>query len=716
MNPESPITQHFRLSPLQKKALEKLGLFTIKDLLYHFPSRYAHLGEIKNVIDLKTGDEATVYGKISKLKTSKGFRTKIPMASGELEDHTGKIKVVWFNQPYIAKMAEENGFMKLSGKVMERSGSIYLANPEIEKSKELPIDSANSIFGEIIDPIFYAIYGESKGITSKWFYHAIQKILRTDLLDELVDIIPTEILEKYNLPNLKTALIWIHAPKKDSHSITAKKRFAFEEIFLIQLARQKERIEYRKYRSYKINPQKKDVEHFTSGFPFKMTNAQERAVEQIILDFKKEYPMLRLIEGDVGSGKTAVAAIASYVTIKETPNEQNFGNLQVAYMTPTEVLALQQFESFIQSFKNTKINIGLITGSTCKKFPSKVNPSKATDISKAQLLKWVANGEIPILVGTHSLIQDKVKFKNLALAIIDEQHRFGTNQRSLLAKKHGILPHVLSMTATPIPRTLALTIYGDLDLTLLDEMPKGRKIVITEIVTPDKRELSYEKAKKELAEGRQVYVICPRINEPDPDKELALNAKSVKSEATRLKKDIFQNETIGILHSKMTKLEKEKSMSDFASGRTKILVATSVVEVGVNVPNATVMIIEGAERFGLAQLHQLRGRVIRSNHQAYCYVFSETKTKKSLDRLKALEKAKNGFELSEIDLTYRGTGDLAGKKQWGISDIGMEAIKNIKMVEAARNEALNILENDPEFKEHSLIKKTIDSRKLNHFE
>jgi len=332
-------------------------------------------------------------------------------------------------------------------------------------------------------------------------------------------------------------------------------------------------------------------------------------------------------------------------------------------------------------------------------------------------LKWVQNGEIPILIGTHSLIQKTVKFENLAFIIIDEQHRFGTAQRQKLTRKDDMAPHLLSMTATPIPRTLALTIYGDLDLTILDEMPKGRKPIITEIVTPNKRNEVYEKVRKELRVGRQVYVITPRIEEPDLTKENAINAKSVKEEAKRLKKDIFPEYEIDILHSKLKNSEKEEVMERFTKNETQILVATSVVEVGVNVPNATVIIIEGAERFGLAQLHQLRGRVIRSNHQAYCFVFSESKTSKTAERLKALKTARSGFELAEFDLGIRGSGELYGKRQSGLSDIAMEAMKNLKMVEAARQEAQEIVAKDSTLKNHPVIKEIIERKtKGIHFE
>jgi ATP-dependent DNA helicase RecG len=387
-------------------------------------------------------------------------------------------------------------------------------------------------------------------------------------------------------------------------------------------------------------------------------------------------------------------------------------------MCPTEILASQHFESFIEYFKYLNISVGLITGSGCRKFPSKLNPKGWTDISKAQLLKWVASGDIPILIGTHALIQKSVKFKHLAYVIIDEQHRFGTAQRQKLVTKEGLAPHLLSMTATPIPRTLALTMYGDLDLTLLDQMPHGRKPIITEIVLPDQRTQMYEKIRDELQTGRQVYIICPRINEPDPTKEMALMAKSVKEEAKQLKAKVFPEYEIGVLHSKMNDKDKEQVMLDFKAGKIDILCATSVVEVGVNVPNATVIVIEGAERFGLAQLHQLRGRVIRSNHQAYCFVYAESAGEKTRDRLHALKTAKNGFELAEYDLKFRGAGELSGMKQWGVSDIAMEALQNLKMVEAARTEVNRLLDIDESLAGFPLIKKYLADRSSDkiHFE
>ncbi|MDQ5957740.1 MAG: ATP-dependent helicase RecG, partial [Patescibacteria group bacterium] len=549
------------------------------------------------------------------------------------------------------------------------------------------------------------------GLSSGWFYYHIQKLLATGLHKKIVDPIPAEILKKYSLPKLETALVWIHGPQNERDSISARKRFSFEEVFFIQLDRLQARSEYKKARAHKVVASDKELKQFTSRFPFPLTGGQTEAIGQIMSDLKKPEPMTRLLEGDVGSGKTAVAATAAYAAVA--------AGLEVAYLVPTEILARQHFESFIENFAHMNINIGLMTGSECRKFPSKINPHEHTHISRSQLLKWVASGDIPIVIGTHSLIQKSVVFKKLGLAIIDEQHRFGVMQRKKILKDKdstGTVPHLLSMTATPIPRTLALAIFGDLDLSVLAELPKGRKPIVTKTVAPDKREASYEAIRQELKAGRQAYVICPRIDEPDPDKEMALLAKSAVAESKRLQSKVFPEYKVGLVHSKLKPTDKEKVMADFTSGKIQILVATSVIEVGVNVPNATLIVIEGAERFGLAQLHQLRGRVMRSSHQAYCFLFSDTKNANSLKRLKALEEAKSGFELAEMDLALRGSGALAGTKQWGVSDVGMEAIKNIKMVEAAREEAKKILASDPNLKKHSDLKSRLHQRQEVHFE
>jgi len=727
LEPNQLIESAFRLNPFQKDGLNKLGLETLTDLILYLPSRYGDKAELKHIEETAGGELAVISGKVLGTKISKSFKTNVPMAEMTVEDDTGKIKAIWFHQPYMAKKASEGKFVKLTGIVNVKKNQRVMINPEMEETESMELAHHGSLFSK--DDIHSTpVYPETRGVSSLWFRHAIDKLLKNKIHEKMEDPIPKEILEKYHLPSLATALVWIHTPLKDDDAISARKRFSFEEVFLIQLGRQKEKKEYESNPSFKIKTEDSDIKDFTDRFGFGMTGAQEKAIKQIIADMRDNKPMTRLLEGDVGSGKTAVAATATFGIISTCPFDSKlsggYGNLQTAYMAPTEILAGQHFESFIKYFKYTGINIGLITSGGCKKFPSKSNPEKWTDISKNQLLKWVANGEIPVLIGTHSLISKTVKFKHLGLVIIDEQHRFGVEQRLKLAKKisesdevSNCVPHLLTMTATPIPRTLALTIYGDLDLTLLDEMPAGRKPIVTEIVSPAKRKEVYEQIHAELKKGRQAYIICPRIDEPDPDKEMALNVKSVKEEAKRLKKDVFKEYEIGILHSKLTPNAKEKIMDEFTKGKIDILVATSVVEVGVNVPNATIIIIEGGERFGLAQLHQLRGRVLRSNHQAYCYIFSDTKSEKTFERLRAIKNAKNGFELAEMDLKLRGFGELSGRKQWGISDIGMEAIKNIKMVEAARNEAEAILKKDPEIKKYPLLRGKIKERKEEtHFE
>lgn len=708
MSPYDNLTTHFRLDAPHQKALKKLDILTVYDLLMHLPARYEDVSDIQSVGGLQKDQEAIVYGQLSGLKTRKAWKSRRPISEGYIEDGSAKIKVMWFNQPYMAKMYSDGMYVKMVGKVTGSEGKLYIANPEVEKLDALPVDRHDSIFkgSEIVDDTIYPVYRETKGVTSKWFYHTVLKCFEKGVLEKLHDPIPEVILTKYKLPTLSTALIWIHSPKKAEHATSARKRFAFEEVFYIQTQKALDKAAVSAATTYQINTNKKHLEEFTNRFPFALTTAQEDAVANIVKDFANNHAMSRLLEGDVGSGKTAVAATTAYAVATSRPPEGlnrageglaqvDFGALQVAYMAPTEILAKQHFESFIEYFKHLPIQIGLITGSGCQKFPSKSNPNKPTPISKAQLLKWVKNGEIPILIGTHALIYKSVEFKHLAYVIIDEQHRFGTNQRKALAKKDARMPHLLSMTATPIPRTLALTIYGDLDITLLDQMPSGRKPIITKVIGPGQSTPMYEHIRSELKSGRQAYVICPRIEEPDPSKETALQLKSVTAEAERLGKTEFKGWRIGVLHGKMTPAEKDKVMARFAAHEIDILVATSVVEVGVNVQNATNIIIEGAERFGLSQLHQLRGRVVRGTHQPYCFAVTDSKSDKTKERLKALTTAKNGFELAEYDLTFRGSGELYGAKQSGLSDLGMEAIKNLKLVEAARNEARTLVSKLP---------------------
>lgn len=718
---EKPLHEIFKLSPLQKKALAKLDLATAQDLIFYFPFRYEkELPQIP-VGELTAGTEVVVEGILEKQKITKNFGRSGHRAEAVLVDGTGTLKILWFNQAYMAKQYKEGMAVRLRGQIRERGKNLYMANPIIENLESDPGLGPNSLFGNLDknEIPLVAVYPSTRYISSRWFSWRIIELIKMGILNELTDPIPEDILNKYHLPALPRALLYVHVPVEEKDAESARKRFAFEEVFTIQLSRQKERHKTRESPSPVISPNNDRLAFFLQNLPFPPTNSQKEAIATISDDLASGKPMSRLLEGDVGSGKTLVAAAASYLVTGTAPYENRSARYQVAYMAPTEILAQQHFDSFVQYLKNDGLSVALITGSGCRKFPSKTNPGGFTEISRAQLLKWVAGGEIAMVVGTHALIQKNVSFKNLGLVVIDEQHRFGINQRKMLAKKgkeqSGRLPHLLSMTATPIPRTLALTIYGDLDLTLLTEMPSGRKTIITKVLSPLLRKKAYQKAKEELALGRRVFVICPRIDEPDPKKELALLAKSAKSEQLRLQKDIFPDWEVGLLHGKMKATDKEETLKDFQSGKIQILVATSVVEVGVNVPEATVMIIEGAERFGLAQLHQLRGRIARSSHQAYCFLFTEAKV--TAERLKAIAKAANGFELAELDLSIRGEGTLSGNKQWGLSDLGMEGIRNIKMVEAARFEAEAMVEKDPDLRSLPDLKEKVETvAKTTHFE
>ncbi len=732
MHADEPVEKLLRITQIQRAGLKKLGIESIRDLLYHFPVRYESSADIKKVSEAKPNETAILYGRFSKLEMRRSWKTKVPMAEGSFEDDSGSIRVVWFHQPYLAKMIHTGELMRLQGKVTERNGKRYIANPVAEKTTGIPsvLTQQKSLLAsdtmesydasEQVSTGFLPVYPETAGVTSMWFYYALGKILNAGVLKNLEDPLPARILRTYHLPSLQSALVFIHTPQRAKDAEVARKRFAFEEVFLIHIARAQAREKNKEKRAHAIDADENRVAEFIKTFPFTPTLGQKKAIGEILADFLEPYPMSRLLEGDVGSGKTAVAAATAYAVVTSRPTDKNgqkqsFGNLQIAYMCPTEILAKQHFATFTSFFRTHPIQIGLLTSSGCYKYPSKVHTDEATKISRAQFLKWVANGEIPILIGTHALIQKTVAFKDLAYVIVDEQHRFGTFQRQAIATKGGTAPHLLSMTATPIPRTLALTVYGDLDLTILDELPEGRKPIKTEIATPGRRTGVYEKIRELLKEGRQAYVICPRIDEPDPTKALALQARSVAAETKRLQKEIFPDYTVEKLHSKMTPAEKEETMSRFEKGTTHILVATSVVEVGVNVPNATVIMIEGAERFGLAQLHQLRGRVQRSTHQSYCFLMVEQSTENA--RLKAIVSAKNGFELAEKDLSIRGAGELYGRHQWGMSDVGMEALQNLKLVTAARTEAQNLVAQDPSLAEYPLLKKLSEEKEAElHFE
>jgi len=709
-----PITKLSQVGKNYQKKLKKLGIETIGDLLYHFPYRYEDFSRVVSISEVKINKVCCIKGKILEIENKTTWKKRMVLTQAIVEDGSGALKVVWFNQPFLIKTLKPGDNVFLAGKVTLREEGIYLSNPIYEKI----IPNRTLIHTGRIVPI----YPETEGVSSRWLRFVLFPLL-VSLKSKIKDPLPEEIIKKYQLFPLKKAIWQVHFPDSLTLAQKAQKRFAFEELFFISLFVLREKLKILKKRAVSLPINLKVIQDFVASLPFKLTNAQKKAAWQILKDLKKQRPMNRLLEGDVGSGKTIVAVLAALNVAK--------ADYQVAFMVPTEILAKQHFQEISKLLKNFNLKIGLLTGKESK-ISFKNNVVK---ISRKKLLEKI-KGEIDpvrkklmcginILIGTHALIQEKVRFGKLTLVVLDEQHRFGVEQRARLCQQKNFIPHLLSMTATPIPRTLALTLYGDLDLSLIDELPKGRKKIITKIVPPDKRQKAYDFIRSQVKEGRQVFVICPRIELGDKrretrDKRRGLNwteVKAVKEEYKKLSQEVFSDLKVGMLHGKMKSEEKENIMKEFAKGKIDILVSTSVVEVGIDVPNATVMMIEGAERFGLSQLHQFRGRVGRSKYQSFCFLFTDSSSQKTQKRLKALISSKNGFELAEKDLKLRGPGDFLGQRQWGIPDLAMSALKNISLVEKTRTAAKEILEKDPGLKKYPLLKERVEKfRKKIHLE
>jgi len=543
------------------------------------------------------------------------------------------------------------------------------------------------------------IYPETERLSSKWLRFVVRSLL-TELSRQFEDPLPQKTIEEYDLLPFQKAIWQIHFPDSFELAQKAQERFSFESLFFLSLWALRERAKLNKETAFGIPLNLELMQKLVKSLPFKLTDAQKKAGWQILKDLEKPKPMNRLLEGDVGSGKTVVAALAALNAIKS--------GHQAVFMAPTEILAKQHFKTINELLADFKLDIGLLTGKE-DKFISKKLRNQTIEVSRQKLLEKVKQNQIDLLIGTHALIQDQVKFNNLGLVILDEQHRFGIEQRARLCQGYGgqaKLPHLLSMTATPIPRTLALTIYGDLDLSLIDQLPKGRKKIITKVIQPAERNNVYGFIRKEVKKGRQVFVICPRIEESGP-----LETKAVVKEYAELSEKVFPDLRVAMLHGKMPGKEKERTMRDFKNKKTDVLVSTSVVEVGVDVPNATVMMIEGAERFGLAQLHQFRGRVGRARYQSYCFLLTDSPAKKTRQRLKALITCENGFELAEKDLAIRGPGDFIGTRQWGIPDSAMHSLGNAFLVEKVRKAAKEVLEEDPELKKFPALREKLKTFK-----
>lgn len=695
----TPIEEIPKIGPVFAKRFKNLRIKNLGELIYYFPKYYRDYSNIKNIKDIKINEEICIKGNIIRIEEEKSWKKKMTITKALIQDETGAIEAIWFNQPYIFKNIQKGDELILAGKITINRNYIHLSSPTFEKisTKE------NIHLGKIS-----AVYAETKGVTSRWIRYILLPIIK-DLKNKIPETLPEEIIKKHNLLPLREAIYEIHFPSSMELAKKAQLRFSFENIFMITLFAAKKKIENEQENSPTIPINKELIQRFFDNLPFNLTKEQEKSGWQILKDMNRPYPMNRLLQGDVGSGKTVVSIMAAINTIKNKN--------QVVLMAPTEILAKQHFKTFFEILKNYNINIGLLTGKEDKYYSKKLK-SDTIEISRTKILEKTEKGDIDILIGTHALISPssgsknkqstKVIFNNLGLVVVDEQHRFGVKQRaSLCGKQKNKIPHLLSMTATPIPRSLALTIWGDLDLSTITEMPKGRKKIITKIITETERKKSYKFIESQVKEGRQIFVVCPRIEATEKEKEL-FEMKNVKEEHEKLSTKIFPKLKIEMLHGKMTPKEKEKIMKDFKLKKFNILVSTSVIEVGIDIPNAAVIMIEGADRFGLAQLHQFRGRVGRGEYQSYCLLFTDSKSKKTDQRLKSMLKYDSGFKLSEMDLKIRGPGDFFGVKQWGIPDFAMNALKDSKTIEKIKKTADEIIENNPSLSNFPILQKRLE--------
>lgn len=681
---DTPLSEISTIKESLIKKLERLGLFTVSDILYHFPSRYEDYSKIVPISSLSSDEKCTIEGTILHIEAGQTWKKKMFLTEAIIKDGSGQIRLLWFNQRFVAQTLKEGSLIRVSGKVSTDAKGLIMTNPAFERSSREATHTGRLV----------PVYPETAGLTSRFFRWQIAGILQK--LTVFPDPIPENILTKLHLPSLKQALFYIHFPKDENQSLIAHKRFAFDEMLFIQLKALELKALFETAQSVPLPYDEVKLKEFIMSFPFTLTRAQIKASEEILHDLGKTHPMNRLLNGDVGSGKTIVAGIASFVT-----SERGF---QTVILAPTEILARQHFESLSHIFSGTGQILALQTGS--------YHILGTDSVTRSTLLKAISTGIPNIIIGTHALLQEDVVFHSLALIIVDEQHRFGVSQRARLQELsfHSLdgneekIPHFLSMTATPIPRTLTLAFFGNLDLSLLDELPKNRKPIITKIGrTNTDRERIYTFIRSEIAKGRQAFFIFPLVEE-----SLALkDVKSAIAQHKHLAETIFPHISIGLIHGKMKAKEKEQVMKDFSEKKYDILVATAVIEVGIDIPNASIIIIEEAERFGLAQLHQFRGRVGRGEHQSYCFLLPHEQASGVSERLRILEKSNSGFEIAEADLGIRGPGAFFGTRQSGIPDIAMENLTNMKLITIAREEAEHILTEDPKLTSHPLLQNAL---------
>jgi len=682
LNLDSPITEIKGIGPKLIPKFRKLGVTTIRDLLYFFPRRHIDYSSPTPIAKLKPDEEQTILVQVWQATKKKTRRMDIIEVI--VGDDTGTMKINFFNQPYLLGKFVPNTRLLLSGKA-----TIWRGNRAFQPSSYEILGVGDAFQSGQLIPVY--------SLTEGMYPRQVRRLVKQALdsyLPQIDDFLPETIRKNSRLMGLQEAIRQAHYPQNESSRFAARRRLAFDELFLIQigvLSKKRERQEGAK--GIKLSANSKQMNRFISSLPFELTQAQKQALNEVLKDLAKSKPMSRLLHGDVGSGKTVVAAAAMLVAVT--------GGTQAALMAPTEILAEQHFngicqllgdqngEGIVRSFDSAlswPITVGLLTGSIRQK-------------GKKELQQKVASGEADILIGTQALIQKKVEFKKLGLAVVDEQHRFGVMQRMALNQK-GISPHMLAMSATPIPRTLALTLYGDLDISLIDELPPGRQEIKTKWLEPKKRQSGYNFVRKQTGEGRQAYIICPLVEESEN-----IEARAATAEYERLSTEIFPDLRLGLLHGRMSATAKDEVMQQFRAGKIDVLVSTSVVEVGVDVPNATVMLVEGADRFGLSQLHQFRGRVWRSSFQAYCMLLADNPTQEGRERLKTMESTHNGFLLAEKDLEMRGPGEFFGTRQSGLPDLKMARLTDVQLLELARKEAEKLFSIDPklEKREHKVL-------------
>ena len=670
----SSVTALRGVSTTNQERLARLGVHAIRDLVTYFPRRYDDFSALRTINRLEYGEEVTIVGVVSKVRLDRA-RTGLTIVRVALSDGTGTIETRWFNQPYLEKRFSTGMEIVISGKVDEHLGRLLFSNPEWE-----PLQRDLLHTGRLVP-----VYPLTEGVSGRWLRRIIKGAL-DDFAGRVVDPLPADLVVSEGLVGIGEALMQIHFPDSAEALERARHRLCFDEFLLLQLGVLRQRRVWRAHTSESLILPAEDLEAFIASLPFPLTGAQRRAIDEILADMATPVPMSRLLQGDVGSGKTIVAAAAILAAVR--------GGRQAAVMAPTAILAEQHYQTLTSVFQGAHaVRCALLLGGM-------------PESEKARVREMARSGEAQVIIGTHALIQDTVELADLGLAVVDEQHRFGVTQRAALRDKgNERQPHTLVMSATPIPRTLALTVYGDLDVSVLDEMPPNRQPVITAVRDAGSRERIYAFLRTQVREGRQAFVICPLVEESDKTE-----AKAAVEEHARLQRDVFPQLNLGLLHGRMSADEKEQVMAEYRAGTYHLLVSTSVIEVGIDVPNATVMLVEGADRFGLAQLHQFRGRVGRGEHKSYCILLSEDPSEEGLRRLRIMEETQDGFALAERDLEMRGPGDFFGVRQHGLPALKVARLSDRGVLEQARAAATALFERDPELQrpEHRALAASVD--------